>query len=94
LFLLINSYCAYTEKVTVSHEVLGIQNHITSCKCRLQPVIWYFQAKTDYKYRKEKDERARLQGDSKWILPSVEARIKAETKKEKKKKQKKKKKKA
>ncbi|PNF29389.1 hypothetical protein B7P43_G07054 [Cryptotermes secundus] len=52
------------------------------------------KAEADYIRKKEKDERARLRGDDKWILPSLEARIKAETNKEKKKKHKKKKKKS
>jgi hypothetical protein len=61
---------------------------------KLCTVISCLQAEADYNRRKEEAERARLRGDDKWILPSLEARIKAERKKEKKKKHKKKKKKA
>lgn len=52
------------------------------------------KAEADYNWRKAKDETARLRGDDKWMLPSVEARINAKTKNVKKTKHKKKKKKA
>ncbi|KAJ4430038.1 hypothetical protein ANN_22246 [Periplaneta americana] len=52
------------------------------------------KAEEDYYRKKQKEEQARLRGDDKWILPSVEARIKGDKDKEKKKKHKKKKKKA
>jgi hypothetical protein len=56
-------------------------------------ILQCLQAEAAYNWRKAKDERARLRGDDKWMLPSVEARINAETNKVSKKKHKKKKKK-
>ncbi|PSN37445.1 CWF19-like protein 2 [Blattella germanica] len=49
------------------------------------------KAEAEYNYRKQKEEQARLRGDDKWILPSIEGRIKEESRKGKKQKHKKKK---
>jgi len=56
-------------------------------------ILQCLQAEAAYNWRKAKDEKARLRGDDKWMLPSVEARINAETNEVRKKKHKKKKKK-